>query len=731
MEILGTVEGIIYRNEQNGYSVIEFCEDDTEVCLIAVGNLCIADVGERLLLIGDWVEHKQYGRQFKVETATVLPKSDLKSIEKYLAGGTIKGIGEFTAKELVKRFGLDTFRVIEEEPERLTEVVGIGKIKAAMIHDSFVQQAALRDVMLALQEFDITINQSLKIYSIYGPNCVNVIKTNPYKLIEDVENIGFITADKIAKSAGIEHESEFRIQAGIRYMLELASQEGHTYLPKHLLIEATVKKLNISEEKINRVIDKLIIEGKLSTLTIEGEQAVFLPKMRYYESDLAKRLLQISRSRVRRVDFNTESEIQRLEATLGIELAPLQKQAIEAILTQSAAVITGGPGTGKTTILKLAIKIMERYGLTYELAAPTGRAAKRMSAATGVNARTIHRLLEYNFHENGFMRNQDFPLEADIVIIDEMSMVDCMLMDSLLKAISGNTRLIMVGDADQLPSVGAGNVLQDIINSNIITCIRLKDIYRQAGRSMIVTNAHRINNGQPPIMNSNEEDFKFDNIINQEDCLKRIVQICVQKRDENVDCQVLAPMKKGVLGVQNINACLQKALNPPSQDKKECVFGNSLYREGDKVMQIKNNYSLEWQKTVEFGVIEKGAGVFNGDIGTITNIDSKHQRMEITFDDGAVAEYDFSQLEEVELAYCISIHKSQGSEFDMVLIPILGGPPMFMTRNLLYTAVTRAKKQVYILGSRNHVNYMAANNNQRRRYTALKHLLTTYESVIR
>jgi exodeoxyribonuclease V alpha subunit len=356
-----------------------------------------------------------------------------------------------------------------------------------------------------------------------------------------------------------------------------------------------------------------------------------------------------------------------------------------------------------------------------------------MSAATGVEARTIHRLLEYNFNEKAFMKDQDNPLEVDVVIIDEMSMVDCMLMDSLLKAIMGNTRLIMVGDADQLPSVGAGNVLQDIINSNIVNCIRLTDIYRQAGRSMIVTNAHRINNGQAPLLNSPENDFLLEQIINQHDCLKRIIQICVEKstQNSNYDVQVLAPMKKGILGVHNINAHLQAALNPPSKDKKECVFGNSLYREGDKVMQIKNNYNIEWRKMVDFGVEEEGIGVFNGDIGTISQIDMKNQNIIIAFDDGAVAEYDTSQLEEIELAYCISIHKSQGSEFAMVLMPILNGPSMFMTRNLLYTAVTRAKKQVVIVGSRESVNFMSSNNNQRQRYTALKHLLTTYATVIK
>lgn len=731
-EITGHVKNQIFSNMDNGYAVIELLSEGEEGELTAVGTLITLTVGERVRLYGNWVSHYKYGKQFSVTKYQILPPSTIKAMEDYLASGLIRGVGRVVAKQIIDTFGINAFEVIDKTPNRLTEIPGIGRIKASIIAASFMQQQGIRDVMVALQEYDITANQAMNIYKLYGSECVDIIRKNPYKLIEDVENIGFKTADKIALSAGFEFDSEFRVCAGIKYMLEWASREGHTYLPQDVLVSATVKTIGVETERVEEALRQMLKEGRLSAGETDGVETVALNYLRYKEKNVAKLLLKLKNSPPR-FDYVASEEIERVESIHGITLAPMQRTAIEKLLTNSVVVVTGGPGTGKTTILRLAIAIMESRGIEYKLAAPTGRAAKRMGEATGRKARTLHRLLEYSFMERAFMRDENCPLETDVVIVDEMSMVDVNLMEALLRALDRGSRLIMVGDADQLPSVGAGNILRDIIDSETIESVRLVEIFRQAEKSAIVVNAHRINNGMEPELDVPDSDFCFEPMENPNNILQRIVSMNrsgfetpLFTNDPLNDVQVLAPMKKGILGVKNLNICLQQALNPPADDKTEFTYGNTVFREGDRVMQMKNDYNIEWTKTTPEGGYEKGMGIFNGDIGTVMHIDKGAQNMEILFDDGCVTTYDFERLESLELAYCISIHKSQGSEFPITMIPLLGGPPSFMTRNLLYTAVTRAKNQVYIIGSRECINAMVKNNQVNRRYSALCGMLKEY-----
>ena len=735
MELTGTVKAIIYRSEDTGFTVLELTNEAGED-MTAIGEMPLAGVGERVELTGQWTEHKTYGHQFRAETCKTLAPATLTALKNYLASGLIKGVGESTAQAIVQTFGMETLDVLEKEPARLAEVPGIGQIRAQTIGASYGAQLGLRDIMLGLQKYGVTIGQAMKLYKIYGELCLAKIEENPYRLIDDVEGIGFKTADAIARNGGVEPDAPYRLRAGLKYTLQWARQEGHTYLPREKLVEVAAGLLQAEIAPVERTLTELLLEGQLIQEQLPGEDGIFLPSMFRTEQDCALRLLRLQgQSALDNPFFRPKAQIARLEQQLDITLAPAQRQAVELALKAGALVITGGPGTGKTTILRFVITLLEEMGTEYALCAPTGRAAKRMGEATGRDASTIHRLLEYSYGEGGFGRNAENTLLADVVIVDEMSMVDVPLMAALLRALAPGTRLIMVGDSDQLPSVGPGNVLRDMVDSGQIPVVRLTEIFRQSGRSAIVTNAHRINEGQMPILEG-LEDFGFEPMEEQEAVIRRLIALNSGKaaklgaQEPLQDIQVLAPMKKGPLGVYNLNKRLQEALNPPAHKKKERKYGDVVFREGDKVMQIKNDYRLAWTRSLPHQPPEMGEGVYNGDLGTIMSIDLYEQTLEVLFDDGRSAVYAFSMLEELELAYCISIHKSQGSEFPIVLLPLLGGPPMLLNRNLLYTAVTRARHMVYILGRQSCIQQMVRNNQVKRRYSGLARFLCRQKELL-
>lgn len=735
MELTGTVKAIIYRSEDTGFTVLELT-DETGEDMTAIGEMPLAGVGERVELTGQWTEHKTYGHQFRAETCKTLAPATLTALKNYLASGLIKGVGESTAQAIVQTFGMETLDVLEKEPARLAEVPGIGQIRAQTIGASYGAQLGLRDIMLGLQKYGVTIGQAMKLYKIYGELCLAKIEENPYRLIDDVEGIGFKTADAIARNGGVEPDAPYRLRAGLKYTLQWARQEGHTYLPREKLVEVAAGLLQADIAPVERTLTELLLEGQLIQEQLPGEDGIFLPGMFRTEQDCALRLLRLQgQSALDNPFFRSKAQIARLEQQLDITLAPAQRQAVELALKAGALVITGGPGTGKTTILRFVITLLEEMGTEYALCAPTGRAAKRMGEATGRDASTIHRLLEYSYGEGGFGRNAENTLLADVVIVDEMSMVDVPLMAALLRALAPGTRLIMVGDSDQLPSVGPGNVLRDMVDSGQIPVVRLTEIFRQSGRSAIVTNAHRINEGQMPILEG-LEDFGFEPMEEQETVIRRLIALNSGKaaklgaQEPLQDIQVLAPMKKGPLGVYNLNKRLQEALNPPAHKKKERKYGDVVFREGDKVMQIKNDYRLAWTRSLPHQPPEMGEGVYNGDLGTIMSIDLYDQTLEVLFDDGRSAVYSFSMLEELELAYCISIHKSQGSEFPIVLLPLLGGPPMLLNRNLLYTAVTRARHMVCILGRQSCIQQMVRNNQVKRRYSGLARFLCRQKELL-
>lgn len=735
MELTGTVKAIIYRSEDTGFTVLELTNEAGED-MTAIGEMPLAGVGERVELTGQWTEHKTYGRQFRAETCKTLAPATLTALKNYLASGLIKGVGESTAQAIVQTFGMETLDVLEKEPARLVEVPGIGQIRAQTIGASYGAQLGLRDIMLGLQKYGVTIGQAMKLYKIYGELCLAKIEENPYRLIDDVEGIGFKTADAIARNGGVEPDAPYRLRAGLKYTLQWARQEGHTYLPREKLVEVAAGLLQADIAPVERTLTELLLEGQLIQEQLPGEDGIFLPGMFRTEQDCALRLLRLQgQSALDNPFFRPKAQIARLEQQLDITLAPAQRQAVELALKAGALVITGGPGTGKTTILRFVITLLEEMGTEYALCAPTGRAAKRMGEATGRDASTIHRLLEYSYGEGGFGRNAENTLLADVVIVDEMSMVDVPLMAALLRALAPGTRLIMVGDSDQLPSVGPGNVLRDMVDSGQIPVVRLTEIFRQSGRSAIVTNAHRINEGQMPILEG-LEDFGFEPMEEQEAVIRRLIALNSGKaaklgaQEPLQDIQVLAPMKKGPLGVYNLNKRLQEALNPPAHKKKERKYGDVVFREGDKVMQIKNDYRLAWTRSLPHQPPEMGEGVYNGDLGTIMSIDLYEQTLEVLFDDGRSAVYAFSMLEELELAYCISIHKSQGNEFPIVLLPLLGGPPMLLNRNLLYTAVTRARHMVCILGRQSCIQQMVRNNQVKRRYSGLARFLCRQKELL-
>lgn len=728
MEIIEAfADETVFRNEENGYTVLVVKAGKSRVS--AVGIMPSIAVGEKLRITGDWTEHPVYGRQIKVQSIEIEKPTTLSGIEKYLSSGMIRGIGPATAKLLIRAFGEETLDVLYSQPEKLLDVPGIGQKRAQMIQESYAEQAQQREAMVFLQSYGVTPALAVKIYKRYGENVRQVITRNPYRLVEDVEGIGFKTADRIAASLGIEQSSEYRLSAGVKYTLsEATAGAGHCYLPRPELALAARRLLGSDADTIDRTIDSLILSHDISAQILpcdSGEEvvALYLPSTYRAESEVARRLREMIDAMPDSMASDLTAQIDELERIEGLAFHSQQRQAIETAVTHGMTVITGGPGTGKTTIIKCIIKLLSVHG-DVALAAPTGRAAKRMSEACGMEAKTLHRLLEYGGEEGDFARSEDNPLEIDTLIIDEMSMVDIFLMRSLLRALVPGTRLIMVGDADQLPSVGAGNVLRDILDSGVIPSVRLTEIFRQDEKSMIVYNAHRINRGESPRLNAKGSDFFFERAVSPSDAAKRIVTLCSARLPGflNLDpvrqMQVLSPTKKGECGVWMLNQLLQAEFNPPASGKHERVRGDTTFREGDKVMQTRNNYQLKWKKDGAIG-IEDGQGVFNGDIGFVTFIDPQEHVMEVQFDDERTATYEGGDVDDLELAYCISVHKSQGSEFPVVIMPAVGGPPMLLTRNLFYTAVTRARRMVMIVGRENAIEQMIANVNTRRRYSAL------------
>lgn len=720
MELTGTIENIIYRNADNGYTVLELFSDEGEH-ITAVGSLALCNRGERVTLTGQYASHPKYGRQFKAASAKTLAPSTLSAIESYLGSGLIRGVGASTAHAIVQSFGMNTLDILDNAPERLLEISGIGKKRAAMIAASYQENMQMRDIMLALEPYGVTVTQALKLYRIYGRLCLARIEENPYQMIADVEGIGFVIADRIAQNVpGFSYDSASRLSAGILYALNLARMEyGHTYVPRASLISYAVKLLGVDEEAVSDTLDALIGKGELVYQMVGDDDGIFLPWVQRMEQSVAEKLIQLTEKPIANPFLNLA-----LTQNHSIQLAPQQYEAVEAALNEGLLVITGGPGTGKTTIIRCITEILSDMQMDFALAAPTGRAAKRMTEATGCEAKTIHRLLEYIPGE-GFTRNDENPLFYDIVIIDEASMVDIPLMSALLKAIVPGTRLILVGDSDQLPPVGCGDALRDIIKSDVVRVVRLTEIFRQAQESYIVQNAHLVNHGEMPRLDLADSDFRFEELASQDAVLARLIALCthpapvLHTNEPLLDIQVLAPMKKGTLGVYNINRALQAALNPPAPGKREQAFGDTVFREGDKIMQMQNDYKVEWTRRGQSGEVVEGTGAFNGDLGTVYRIDPAARRLSVLFDDDRLANYDFSQVDTLSLAYCISIHKSQGSEFPIVLLPLAGGTPLLLTRNLLYTAITRAKSQVCCIGRRETIRAMVDNNRSTRRYTSL------------
>lgn len=730
--VTGYVDHVIYQNRENGYGVVSLvCEGEELVC---VGTFRSVEAGETLELKGNYVEHPVYGYQLKVESCQIVAPDDEVSMERYLASGAIKGIGEALAARIVKKFRSDTFRIIEEEPERLSEIKGISERKAREIASQMIEKKDMREAFVFLQKYGISNTLAVKIYNKYGMELYGIMKENPYRLAEDIEGVGFRIADEIAAKIGIHTDSDYRIRSGILYTLLQASAEGHTYLPAEVLKERCAYLLGLEKEAVTPQLSNLAMDKKL-VIKIKGEQQrVYASSYYYVELSCARMLHDLNLSMGEELLPAEEEKVrvllQSLEEEQGILLDELQRQAVLQSVKSGLMILSGGPGTGKTTTINTIIRYFEREGMDIFLAAPTGRAAKRMTEATGYEARTIHRLLEINgaMEEERrvqFERNAENPLEADVVIIDEMSMVDIHLFKALLEAVSVGTRLIMVGDVDQLPSVGPGQVLQDLIDSKAFPVVILKKIFRQAGESDIVVNAHKINRGENIELNNKSRDFFFLERGDVNVIYKHMVQLIREKLPPYVeatpyDIQVLTPMRKGNLGAVTLNGILQQYLNPPSPQKKEYTSGERLFREGDKVMQIKNNYQIPWEIVSRYGIpIDKGMGVFNGDMGIVREINDTAQLLTVEFDEHKRVEYPFSGLDEIELAYAVTIHKSQGSEYPAVILPVLTGPRMLFNRNLLYTAVTRARKCVTILGSRQTIQEMIRNEKQNRRYTSL------------
>ena len=724
-KLAGYVEHIIYRNADNGYTVLNLVSGEEEITCVGIFS-AIAE-GENIEASGDYTDHPTYGKQFKVESFEEKAPEDEEAIERYLGSGAIRGIGLALAARIVRRFKADTFRIIEEEPERLAEVKGISERKAMEIADQVNEKRDLRQAMIFLQQYGITMNLAVKVYQQYGQEVYGIIRENPYRLADDIEGVGFRTADEIAVRVGIRMDSDFRIRSGILYVLLQASTEGHTYLPEEELTRRTGQLLEVGEEQIEKQYMDLAIERKIIMKQGENQTQIYAASFYYMEANTATMLKQLNVS-YDVPDLEIEERVRRIEKQTGMELDEHQMTAVKEAVRNGLLIITGGPGTGKTTTINTIIKYFEMEGLDIFLAAPTGRAAKRMSETTGFEARTIHRMLELNGGVDGaagFERNEQNPLETDVVIIDEMSMVDISLMHALLKAVAVGTRLILVGDVNQLPSVGPGSVLRDIIRSHECNVVMLTKIFRQASTSDIIVNAHKINQGEEVTLDNKSMDFFFLKRYDADVIISVVLQLIKQKLPKFVDAtpydiQVLTPMRKGLLGVERLNGILQRYLNPPSPQKREKGHGDILFREGDKIMQTRNNYQLEWEIRTKYGLsVDKGTGVFNGDMGIVREINDFAETMTVEFDEGRMVEYPYKLLDELELAYAITIHKSQGSEYPAVVIPLLSGPSMLMNRNLLYTAVTRARKCVTLVGNEVTFAQMVQNTSQQKRYSGL------------
>lgn len=734
-EIQGVIIEVVFRNEQNGYTVLEL-EADKKLYTV-VGCFAYVNIGELIRVSGKWIQHPDYGMQFKMESYSAVAPSTLYGIERYLASGLIPGIGPSTAKKMVEKFGLDTLDIIQYNPDRLTEIGGIGEAKARKIFEAFQEQKELKDIMVFLEQYGIGPTYAVRIYKTYGVNTIASIRENPYKLADDIFGIGFKMADKVAMSMGISKASEYRLSSGTIYTMNHFHANRHTYVPQEELLRAASELLGVEDAVLEETLFRLFLDKKIVVETLNDVRAAYTIPFHKSESGVTRRLIQLYKAKVPEIPMDIDQEILTIEKEENIELAEKQKTAVKAAFENGLLLITGGPGTGKTTTINTIIKLFEKKGLEVLLAAPTGRAAKRMQEATGRDAKTIHRLLEYGFGDSDddmfFQKNDESPLECDVIIIDEVSMVDILLMNNLLKAIAEGTRIILVGDVDQLPSVGPGNVLRDMIDSNVLPVVTLDEIFRQAQESMIVVNAHRINRGEYPVLNMKSKDFYFIRQENQEDIAKTIVQLCTQRLPKFTGLsyfegiQVLTPMKKGVCGVLNLNVELQKALNPPEKDKVEKAYRDVVFRVGDKVMQIKNNYKMKWCSILDFE--REGEGVFNGDVGIILNIDNDEQYIEVVFDNERVVKYDFSMLDELEHAYALTVHKSQGSEFPVLVLPVTYGPPMLLTRNLLYTALTRAKQIVVLVGKEKYLQQMVDNNHITKRYSGLRQRLDKFMSV--
>lgn len=730
-KLQGMVSDIVFKNEENGYTIASLANENDEITV--VGCMPTLSVGETIEIEGKWVNHKIYGSQFEVQSFMPVTPSSLEGIYVYLSSGMIHGIGEKMAKRIVDKFGVDTLDIIQNTPERLTEVEGIGIKKVKQIQESYEENRELRNIIIQLSPYGITPNYCLRIYKKYKEKSIEIINKNPYRLAEEVRGIGFRIADDIASKIGIDKYSPDRIMQGILFTLNQSLGSGHTYLPKRILIEQSVKILGVEPKFVENGIMDLAYNQKVHLENKKGEILVYL--MMYYicENGVCKEIIKLSQHETKDLHINIEEEIKIVEKEDEISLANNQILAVKEAINNGVTIITGGPGTGKTTTINTIIKIFENNDQKVVLCAPTGRAAKRMSETSNKEAKTIHRLLEMGFATDSdelvFFKDEEDPIDADVIILDEASMVDIILMYNLLKAVKLGTRLLLVGDSDQLPSVGAGNVLKDIIDSSVIKTVRLNEIFRQARESMIVVNAHKINNGEPLFLNVKNKDFFFLRKNTNEEIINEIIGLVSErlpkfyKFDKLKDIQVLTSMRKGDLGVNNLNIELQKYLNPPSKYKQEEEFAKRTFRVGDKVMQIRNNYTKKWETEDKS---ESGEGIYNGDIGYIFHIDKDKKTVYVLFDKVKLASYKYDELDELDHSFCTTIHKSQGSEFPVVVIPIVWAPPMLLSRNLLYTAVTRAKKLVVLVGDVKYLEQMIKNNRINDRYSNLSYKLNKF-----
>ncbi len=723
--IEGIVETVVFRNDDNGYTICKL-RCDKEVVTI-VGTIPFINESQEYSVQGEWTVHPKFGKQFKIESIHEIIPTTTSGIEKYLASGVIEGIGKVTAKKIVEFFGEDTIKILDSNIEKLEEIPGIGKKRINTIMKSYLEQRVTKDIIIFFQSYGITVNMAMKIYKKFGVNCINIVKDNPYILTEYISGIGFRTADSIAKSLGIEKDSLFRIKSGVIYIINEFCAIGNTFIPMDRLRDKGMKLLEINSEKFDEGVYELIIDGKIKVEVVDNIDAVYNMSYLYLEMSVTRKIVELATTNYDKLSLNVNEKINDFESKANIKLANSQKEAIEGAFFNGIEVITGGPGTGKTTIINCIVSIFESLGLKVFMAAPTGRAAKRMAEATGREAKTIHRLLEigsYSEEEVDEIENETSAIECDVLIVDEASMVDISLMNALLKAMQVGTRLIIVGDVDQLPSVGPGNVLRDIIESDAVKVVRLNEIFRQGQESMIVQNAHLINEGKMPILNTKNSDFYLERAADSEVMLEKIIGLVKTRLpkfnvewDSVRDIQVLSPMRKGIMGIDNLNIQLQQVLNPKSKDKDEVEIKDMIFRVGDKVMQIKNNYTLKWSKNNSG---EEGKGVFNGDVGYITEVNEDEDKITVCFEDDKIVEYEESDLDEITLAYAVTIHKSQGSEFPVVIMPMFMGPPLLMNRNLLYTGITRAKKLVVLVGNSKVVEFMKDNNRSFERYSGLK-----------